>query len=282
MRSINIALMALLLSGCMPKVEEKVKLVPRSQGGSSQYPGRWSAANLSSPLPVEISSALAAEFDASDLDAQGDDPIVQAMKSWNEAHPDLDFFDVPAGSIANKSSTDLTSYRDGTLGIYMSYDWFPGISSETIAITQYYGFLREPDSANTYIDLTHADIIVNYRDHAFSTSPSFAEFDIQTVILHELGHFIGLKHPSDYFVPAVMQSTLSQGTQKRNLFAYDNNAVISNYNGYNANLTHFNAAAVDRGYDDEEAQEVSGYYELRRDGRCLQWLNGKLVHTHQH
>src|SRR5690606_6377172 len=154
----------LIISGCMPKVEEtKIKLVPRSQGGSTQLPGKWSSANLVSPLPVVVSNAFDDEFVAADLDADGDNPIVQAMKSWNAAHPDLDFFEIPAGTSANKDTGDLTSYRhDGVMGIYRSDVWFAGVSSDTLAITQFFGYIRDGDTANAYIDLTHADIIVNY------------------------------------------------------------------------------------------------------------------------
>lgn len=255
----------------MPKVEE-TKITPRSLGGSVQYPGRWSPATLSSPLAVDISTLFTETAE-----------IEMAMQSWNDAHPDLDFFQLPANPIANKSSTVLSDYKDGTLGIYKSFAWFPNVSSDAIAITQFYGYLRNEGSAGAYIDLTHADVIVNYRDHAFSTAPNSFEFDLQTVILHELGHFIGLKHPTDYYVPAVMQSTLAPGDQKQFLYQYDEDAIVQNYSdsSYTDPLTHFNAAGADRGRD-EDAPEVNGYFELRKDGRCLHFQNGKFVQAHQH
>lgn len=270
-----------LLGACIPKVEEtKVKLVPRAQGGASAYPARWSAANLVSPLPVDISSDFDGEFTAADDDGDGDNPIVQAMKSWNDAHSTIDFFEVPASSVANKSSTDLTTYRDSVMGIYMSHTWFDGISSSTLAITQFYGYLRNSGSTDAFIDLTHADIIVNYRDHSFSTNPTGGQFDIQTVILHELGHFVGLKHPEDAYVNAVMQNSLSPAYAKRTLRPYDINSIVSNYNGYNPNLTHFQAASANRDYAEEEGEEISGYYELKSDGRCEHWVGGELVEVH--
>lgn len=255
--------------------------MPRTQGGSVTLPGRWSSANLSAPLQVNVSSDLTDDFIAADLDGNGDNPIVVAMKSWNSAHPNVNFFKTPVTSVANKESTDLTSYRDGELGIYRSDAWFPGISSGTIAITQFYGYIRNSGSPDSYIDLTHADIIVNYRDHSFSTNPNSFEFDIQTVILHELGHFIGIKHPSDYSTAAVMQSTLAQGDQKRTLLDYDINSAVNNYSGYNANLTTQNAAP-NRGTRSYSAgdEEVSGYYELKMNGDCLHWINNQLVEIH--
>ena len=265
--------------------ETKIKLVPRSQGGSSSYPSRWSQANLSSPLPVVISSDFNGDFDASDLDGNGYDPIEQAMNTWNQAHASLDFFSLPAGSTTNLDSSNLDDYRDGVLGIYKLYSWFPSVSSDTIAITRYYGYLRNVGASNEYLDLTHADIVVNYDNYTFSTNPTGVEFDLETVILHELGHFIGLQHPtgSDYFVPAVMQSSLSETAQKRTLFAYDISALENNYTGYSASLTHFKGAAAVRDFSPpEHGEEVSGYHELKRDGRCYQWMNGKLVHIHQH
>tara|TARA_R110000868_G_scaffold64597_2_gene194068 strand:+ start:40950 stop:41798 length:849 start_codon:yes stop_codon:yes gene_type:complete len=270
------------LAACIPKVEEtKVNLVPRTQGGSVALPGRWSAANLSTPLQVNVSSDLSDDFIPADLDGNGDNPIVVAMKNWNATHPNISFFKTPVVSVANKESTDLTSYRDGELGIYRSDSWFPGISSGTIAITQFYGYIRNSGSSDSYIDLTHADIIVNYRDHSFSTNPNSFEFDIETVILHELGHFIGIKHPTDYSTAAVMQSTLAQGEQKRTLLNYDTNSALTNYSGYNPNLTT-QSAGSNRGVRalSNGDQEVSGYYELKMNGDCLHWLNDQLVEIH--
>jgi len=272
--------MLVLLSACMPKVEEtKVNLVPRTQGGSTQLVGRWSNANLTTPLNLDISTSFDGEFVGADMDADGHNPIVQAMKSWNNAHPTVNFFAIPGNTIANKDNSDLSTYRDGTLGIYRSDGWFTGISSGTIAITQFYGYIRNSGTSSAYIDLTHADIIVNYRDHNFSTAPNSFEFDIQTVILHELGHFIGLKPPDDYFIPAVMQSTLAQGEQKRTLLAYDTNSLITNYNGYSPNLT-IQAAAKARADQRDDDQEVRGIFELKANGECYHFLNDKFVEAH--
>ena len=148
------------------------------------------------------------------------------------------------------------------------------------SITQFYGFIRNSGTADAFIDLTHADIIVNYRDHNFSTSPNSFEFDIQTVILHELGHFIGLKHPTDYFIPAVMQSTLAQGDQKRTLLTYDTNSAVTNYSGYNPNLTIQSAAAISRKNERENDQEVRGIFELKANGDCYHFLNDQFVEAH--
>lgn len=282
MRQLLLIVSFFYISGCIPKIEEsKIKLVPRTQGGTASLQGRWSAANLAAPLQVNISTDLTDDFLPADLDGAGDNPIVQAMKTWNNAHPDVDFFKVPAVGVANKESTDLTTYRDGELGIYRSDAWFPGISSGTIAITQFYGYIRNSGASDSYIDLTHADIIMNYRDHAFSTAPNSFEFDIETVVLHELGHFVGLKHPNDYYIPGVMQATLAQGEQRQTLLAYDNNSLLSNYAGYNPNLSSGEAASATRDTRANETdEEIRGIFELKINGDCLHWINDELVKVH--
>lgn len=266
----------------MPKVEETKIATPRSLGGSTYIPSKWSMANLASAMNVRISDAFDGDFSGPDIDENNYNPLEQAMDAWNDAHDDLTFFTLPAQSTSNISSSSLANYNDSTLGIYKSYNWFSNVSNEAIAITSFYGFLRNKGSSNEYLDLTHADIIVNYDHYSFSTNPTSAEFDIQTVILHELGHFIGLKHPSDYWVPAVMQSTLAPGDEKRNLYAYDRSALNSNYFGYNENLTHFQAATNSLRHSNEDDEMISGYYELRKDGRCLHFQNGKFIQAHKH
>lgn len=268
------------LAGCMPKTEQKVEQNgPYSQGANSDRPIRWAQSKLSSPLSVELSSSFNGIFAPEDMDADGDDPIVQAMKSWNEAHPDMDFFNEDPGYITNKDNVSLSSFRDSVMGIYRSNSWNYGQGSDTLAITQYFGYVRNSGNSNEYLELTHADIMLNYRDNSFSTDPQFGEYDLQSVILHELGHFIGQKHQFDWTIDSIMQPYLDDREKKRSISQYDVDSILSSYGGYVAGLNPMYAAGSGRPVDNP-SEEVSGIFELRKNGRCYHWQDGKLVHVH--
>ncbi len=261
----------------MPKTEQKIiQNGPSQYGANSERPIRWHAADLSARL--QISDSFQDYFAPEDLDEDGHDPIIQAMKAWNQAHDDVNFFDLNPGYVSNKDNIPLSSFRDSIMGIYRSDDWNYGQSSYTLAITQYFGYIRNSGSPGEYLELTHADIMLNYRDNDFSTKPYPGEYDLQSVILHELGHFIGQKHQFDWDIDSIMQPYLDDGEIKRSLSAYDEATVRGSYAGYIAGLQPFFGAGADRG--ERDGEEVSGIFELRKDGHCYHWQDGKLVHVH--
>ncbi|MBK9294805.1 MAG: matrixin family metalloprotease [Oligoflexia bacterium] len=80
------------------------------------------------------------------------------------------------------------------------------------------------EQANTTIhyadnQLVEADIQVNAMNFTYSLNPSYNEVDLQSVLIHELGHVLGLKHNAEE--PSVMAKRLQNGTTRRNLFAAD-------------------------------------------------------------
>ena len=185
----------MLLNGCFAKKSiEKISRPGTTDVTSSSREAKWSTGVLSSGIDIKISSDFNPLFDVADNDGSGHNLFIQMMKQWN-------------------SSTNLytfSSYYDSEMGIYKSTNWFSNVSNQALAVTQFYGIRRNVGSATEYIELTHADIILNYRDYTFSMdSSSNSNYDLPSVLLHELGHFIGLSHQSDFLVSSVMQPYLS-------------------------------------------------------------------------
>ncbi len=236
-------------------------------------------------LNVQTSDAIINTFfTAADDDASGDNPVGQMMKHWNNTGT-YTFFQVPSSTIANVEHTDVSNYiNDGEMGIYLHSTWFPNISSSALAITQYSGVRRQVGWPTEWVELTHADIIVNSLSYTFSTDPlSTVDYDITSVILHELGHFIGLPHQMSG-APSVMSPFLSLLDSSRNPLSADISSLQSLYNLIPLqrqlkahNLKILNSSGSQPG----EGEYVLGIIELRSDGQCLHYENNKLVQQHQ-
>lgn len=270
----------------------------KSSGASTPFnsettPVRWSTSALSGGLDIRLGDAIANDFVAADLDGSGHNPIDQMLKQWNQASS-LTFFRVPAAITSNSDYTNLNSFKsDGVLGIYRSDSWFSNVSGQALAVTQYFGYRRNVGASNEYVELYHADIIINYRDYNFSTDAnSNADYDLHSVVLHELGHFIGLNHVNSFSTSSVMQPYLSIFDSVRNISNYDKSSVQSLYGisglstspGFQvttgALTTESGPKKLPRSARETSDGEVRGVIELRADGKCHHYENGKPVHVH--
>ncbi|MBC7540761.1 MAG: matrixin family metalloprotease [Bacteriovorax sp.] len=274
----SIALFTLFLTSCKQQVSgnQSTSLTPNFQAGSCNI-GKWSSGNL--PLNLKVSPEIAADFSGPDVVGSSTNPIEQMAKVWNDAvSPSTTLFKLPLTTASGSGSATLSGFRDNELGIYKSHTWFTNVSSSALAITQFYGIVRSDASLGTYIDLTHADIILNYNNFGsdFSyTGTSFLDYDVPTILLHEMGHFLGLCHESNY---NSIMAPYYYSTQ-RTLKTFDTNKIkalyIDNQNyGVSAFTAPTNALSAPVG------SEVKGVVELNANGICKHYINGKLVYQH--
>ena len=74
-----------------------------------------------------------------------------------------------------------------------------------------------------------ADIGIS-TSHTFSTgTPSSTQYDLQSVITHEVGHALGLGHPDDTERTAVMYKSFSPGETRRTLSSDDIAGIAAIY-----------------------------------------------------
>lgn len=249
---------------------------PNFQSGSCNI-GKWNSGNL--PLTISLSPDFASDFTNADL-VGGLNPIEQMAKVWNDPlASSLSLFRLPFGTSSNRGSSSLSAYRDSEFGIYKSYNWFSTVSPNALAITQFYGVMKSSPSLGSYIDLTHADIILNYRDFGTQFSyngNSFIDYNIPTVILHEMGHFLGLCHENTS--PSIM-APYYLSTQKT-LKTFDTNKIRALYIN-DQNISAKMIGAIPKVLNAPVGEEVQGVIELNANGICKHYINGKLVHQHK-
>ena len=267
----------------------------------STLPLRWNSSAL--PLTVKVhndfniindldggsdSLPLADEDDGDYLEY---DLMEEMQKAWNDADENRDYFVIGHGQAASRDpASDLDDYYDGEVGIYITQDWFPDVGFGVLAITSYFA-----ENKGDYLRMVHGDIIVNLQDYWFTfdnTNSTSSHYDMPSVILHELGHLIGLKHTNSKSVESIMYPQLGGGEKKRSLSFYDAKTIQNLYDNATAMTAAVRTSALgsadestkSAGQDDEPVEKpklIHGYIELRTDGNCRHYQNGKLIDTHK-
>jgi hypothetical protein len=269
---------SILLTSCKESGTESISSSAPASLASSCNIGRWN--NLSLPLQVKMSSEFNGDFTNVNLVA-GLNPIEQMAKGWNDAvTPNATLFQLPFGATSTTGHSSLTNFRDNELGIYKSHTWFSNVSSNALAITQFYGVMRSDATLGDYIELTHADIIVNYRDFSSDISMTgnpLVEYDLPTIVLHEMGHFLGLCHENR---ATSIMAPYYLSTQ-RNLKTFDTNKIKALYLD-NQNLSALKAKPSNKtqAITQPVGTEIKGIVELNANGHCRHFINGKLVYEH--
>lgn len=273
---------------------------PSTSGGgavSADAPVKWiSSAIPSTGMNVKIAPEILSDFSLSDNDSNGYNPVEQMFEQWNDSTNAETFFKVPAEAApANLNYAELTSYRDSEFGIYKSHSWFSNVENSVLAVTQYYGYRRNAGTSSEFIELSHADIIMNYKDYNFNTNAlSSSGYDFHSVVLHELGHFLGLSHTSSYAINSVMQPSLSISGSKRVVTTYDKASIVELYGGSSALVAQSSALSVTQSAaavattkvlpkaarQISDDGEIHGLIELRADGECRHKINGAVVDVH--
>jgi hypothetical protein len=149
--------------------------------------------------------------------------IRNAANTWNNAGAK---FTLSYGGATNIANAPGSAAADGINSINWSSNFPTG--STTLAETTYWYSIPSGD-------ITECDCVFNANktwSTAAVTPPG--QFDVETVMLHEFGHYLSLEHSS---APAVMQPNVSSGTQRRVLTADDINGIIAIYGPSTGGLT---------------------------------------------
>ena len=156
------------------------------------------------PVIVYIDSSVPAPFF---------DAINTAAEEWNRA---VGREVLKIGGWVNRTGGPM---QDRQNVIYYLGDWEPERPTEQARTTVYWAGDR----------VYEADIRLNGRNFNFfwGDDPVAGRVDIQSLVLHELGHVLGLAHNAT--PQSVMAKSLPSATLRRNLSADDENSIRCEY-----------------------------------------------------
>lgn len=120
--------------------------------------------------------------------------------------------------IAGWTQTAGSPTQDGQNVIYFVSSWDANLVNEQARTTIFWNGNR----------ITEADILIDAANFSFSTSGTEpGRVDMQSLVLHEFGHALGLKHVTD--VPSVMVPTLAYDFLRRAPQAFDMSSLKCEY-----------------------------------------------------
>lgn len=160
-------------------------------------------------IPVQM------QIDANSVNETYLPAITSAMEVWNQ-QLGVQVFDTPSFSpVADRPEAD------GLSTIYfVAKDWF-GTPDEQARTSIYY----------TGNQIYEADIRINTQDFSYvvNGAPSIAakQLDLVSLVVHELGHVLGLAHIQSE--PSVMAKDLDFGQVRSSLYAIDVKSVRCEY-----------------------------------------------------
>lgn len=265
-----------ILFGCVPSA--KTITAGGTGSGNPNAPSRWPFGTF--PKTVVISE----DFTGPEITK-----LKQAGASWSSTvGSGANFFNMPNGVVTDRSGVaDLDQLLDGEFGIYKSNPWHPDLPTMALAVTQIFGIRQNRGAANEYVEIIEADIIMNYTWPFAPTIPG--GYDLYSITLHEMGHFLGLNHVYDYSLDSVMFTTIGQGTTFPSPGAHD---VLMVKNRYQMALMAGGAGpqAARQAVTREPASTAKDMWgsgngvriliELHADGNCVHLEDGVQVLKH--
>lgn len=273
----QVLLILIFVSSSCIKNQQAKETTSGSINASAPY--LWSDQNF--PKNLQISS----DFTAPEVTN-----ISDMANAWETALQNRkNFFNIGASTpeITN-SSGNIDNLYDGILGIYKTTNWPVSISASALAVTQIFGRRYNTGSNSEYVSIEHADILINYDIHSFDTADSGSGYDLRTVVLHEMGHFLGLTHKS-YDYPrdqSVMYPSIYTYEAKRAPKSVDI-ADISNKYGITLTsaISGSSAITTDESRPDytpqDEGKSVKILIELQSNGTCIHKEDGVEIQRHQ-
>lgn len=208
MRMLCLVLISLLVSGCGQKDLENLGFSD-SKGVGDKSNLKWSENMI--PVKIKFPKAVESKIYLS---------AYNAIEEWNtKAGRPLLYFEFVDAPLA---VTD-ESY-DGTNRFYNQVDWeSTGYPSSILGITKYRYLNGALIEADIILNDTRALHYTNLADDTITNS----EYDVQSILLHEIGHFLGFDHVEE--ADSAMETTLSSGRFERTLSTKDISRLKAKY-----------------------------------------------------
>lgn len=258
-------LIILLLSACNNSEESKDSGESFRLTTSEKEPYLWLNDNF--PKSLYISQ----EFSQTEINA-----IAAMGEQWKTSMENKKtFFNTSMMSSLDSEQTNIDNLFDDMLGIYKVYDWPEDLSPGSLGVTQIFGYRYNIGKPNEFVDIVHADILLNYDNFQFHSdlNTSKVGYDMRTVLIHEMGHFLGLKHipqeedrNSSVMYPYLRSSEIKRLPQERDI-----TMLGLKYRIPAGDVTREDVMAEDEFEieEDDPGKEVRIVLELMPDGNCV-------------
>jgi len=269
-----ILLNLIVLSACVPaKLETEIT----SGNINKDAPFEWSGSSF--PRHLQISEQFTKD-ESDDIEAMG--------AAWETAlESRKNFFEHGESRAVEVSSPNLNLDnlgKDGVNGIYKILHWPSSLPATALAVTQIFGRRYNIGSPDEYVRIEHADILLNADLYLYRTDDlqDTDKYDLKTVMLHEMGHFLGLGHK---YGDTVMVPTIGTKTNKRSPTHIDIGDLSSKYgitllSNMNSNLALGGKKKTYAPKAGDEGLEVKVLIELMADGECVHKENGATIGRH--
>lgn len=141
--------------------------------------------------------------------------IDRAVAEYNSALGNHEILKI----VARGAEGAMDPRKDGTSMIYWFTDWDPNRPTEQARTTIYW----------TGTQIFEADIRINALNFDLNLDPftSFSNLDLESLLVHEFGHALGLAHISGQ--GSVMNFSLNEGQDRRKLGAVDLSSLHCEY-----------------------------------------------------
>lgn len=271
--------LALLLSlftlvACVPKATVTGETTTGNINASAPY--MWSSSAF--PRDLKISKNFS-EAEAAN--------IVAMSTAWKSAVSNKkEFFKhTETTDEVDRPGLDLDSLgKDKITGIYKIDHWPKDLPSSALAVTQIFGRRYNIGDPDEYVRIEHADILINENLYDFRTSGSANNnYDLQTVVLHEMGHFLGLSHrnsgSNSVMVPTIGSSTVARSPTSVDILDIADRYNISIGSGGSQAMT----AQKPRYYapkPGDAGTPLRMLIELHANGECVHRENGVVIQRH--
>jgi len=235
--------------------------------------------------PIYWATANTLELKISEDFSSAEKSNISAMSSaWSASVGNKRIFFSHTNTTVEKSSASLNLDSlgdDDTFGIYRITHWPKSLPSSALAVTQLFLRPYNVGESDEYAVIEHADILINENLYNFRTTDTHVSgtFDLRTVVLHEMGHFLGLQHKTG---DTVMIDAIGENSEKRAPTNIDIADIADKYNiSLGSGGAHAIMAKNTQTYQPRtEGPKVKMIIELRADGKCVHSLNG--IETDRH
>ncbi len=212
--------------------------------------------------------------------------ILLMSNAWSDSVDNEKNFMSYGSDVTEKTNniTNLDSLYDGVMGVYKCSNWPNSLPGSALAVTQIFGRRYNAGEDNEFVNIEHADIIINDDFYDFDTTDTGSGFDFRTVVLHEMGHFLGLQHKSSNSNRnlSVMFPSIDPTEAKRYPKAHDISDIADKYN-----ISIGGAGPMSAGHkpnysikEGDPGKPVRILLELQANGDCVHKEDGVEVSRH--